>query len=207
MAPAAAATPALMPPGNAMGATVREAVGVFKQPEELQGAIDTLLSSGFHRAALSLLASEHAVTEKLGHVYGRPASIADDESIPRTAYVSPEAVGGAEGAVIGALTYVGAVAATGAIVASGGTLAALIVATTLAGGAGALIGSVLAGLIGDQHAHHIQEQLEHGGLLLWVRTWNETDEQRAAKILRSHGAVGVHIHEFPLPFSDVAQPG
>ena len=49
--------------------TVREAVGVFNRAEELQHAIDELLSSGFHRAELSLLASEQAVEEKLGHRY------------------------------------------------------------------------------------------------------------------------------------------
>ena len=38
-------------------------------PRSLQSAIDELLSSGFHRAELSLLASEHAVVEKLGHQY------------------------------------------------------------------------------------------------------------------------------------------
>jgi hypothetical protein len=47
--------------------TVREAVGVFNRPGDLQVAIDELLSSGFDRAELSLLASEHAVEEKLGH--------------------------------------------------------------------------------------------------------------------------------------------
>jgi hypothetical protein len=176
---------------------VREAVGVFKRPGDLQGAIDTLLSSGFHRASLSLLASEHAVQQKLGHRYGHVAALADDDSIPRTAYVSPEAVGGAEGAAIGALTYVGAVAATGAVVASGGTLAALLVAATLAGGTGALVGSILAKFIGDHHGRHLQEQLEHGGLLLWVRTWNEEDERKVVKILRSHQAVGVHVHGLP----------
>jgi len=41
--------------------TVREAVGVFNRSEDLQDAIDELLSSGFDRAELSLLASEHAV--------------------------------------------------------------------------------------------------------------------------------------------------
>jgi hypothetical protein len=50
---------------------VREAVGVFSRPGELQDAIDGLLSSGFHRAELSLLASEHAVEEKLGHRYAK----------------------------------------------------------------------------------------------------------------------------------------
>ena len=46
--------------------TIREAVGVFASENDLQAAIDELLSSGFHRAELSLLASEEAVNEKLG---------------------------------------------------------------------------------------------------------------------------------------------
>jgi hypothetical protein len=187
------------------GAMVREAVGVFKRPADLQGAIDTLLSSGFHRASLSLLASEHAVRQKLTHWYGQVSALADDASIPRVAYTSPEAIGGAEGAVIGALMYVGAVAATGVVVASGGTLAALIVATTVAGGTGALVGSVLGKFIGDHHARRLQEQLEHGGLLLWVRTWDEDDERKAMKILKSHGAAGVHVHGLPAP-SNISPP-
>ena len=48
---------------------VREAVGVFSRAEELEDAIDDLLSSGFHCAELSPLASAHAVEEKLGHRY------------------------------------------------------------------------------------------------------------------------------------------
>ena len=52
---------------------LNEAVGVFKAAEALQEAIDDLLSSGFDRADLSLLASEHAVEEKLGHKYQKVA--------------------------------------------------------------------------------------------------------------------------------------
>jgi hypothetical protein len=124
--------------------TVREAVGVFHSAEELQAAIDELLRSGFHRAELSLLASEDAVDQKLGHRYRKVSSLADDPIIPRAAYVSPEAIGGAEGGLIGVLMYVGAVAAAGAIVASGGTLTAAILGAALTGGAGGLIGSLLA---------------------------------------------------------------
>ena len=112
---------------NQQPLTVREAVGVFKSAENLQAAIDDLLQSGFHRAELSLLASEQAVEEKLGHQYRKVSSFADDPLIPRAAYVSPEAIGGAEGGLIGVLMYVGAMAAAGAIVASGGTLTAVIV--------------------------------------------------------------------------------
>jgi hypothetical protein len=135
--------------------TVREAVGVFNRPEDLQAAIDELLSSGFDRAELSLLASEHAVEEKLGHRYERVSALADDPTIPREAYVSTEAIGGAEGGLIGGLMYVGAAAAAGAIVISGGTLATAIGATAMAGGAGGLIGSILAKWVGDHHSHYL----------------------------------------------------
>ena len=176
---------------------VREAVGIFKRPEDLQDAIDLLLSSGFHRSALSLLAGEHAVAEKLGHLYTRVQPLADNETVPRAVYVSPEAIGGAEGAVIGSLMYVGAVAATGAVVASGGSIAALLAATALSGGATALLGSILATVIGKRHAHHLQQQVERGGLLLWVRTPDGEDERKATRILRSYGASGVHVHGLP----------
>jgi hypothetical protein len=172
----------------------REAVGIFHDPEALQGAIDELLSSGFHRAELSLLASEHAVEEKLGHRYERVRDLADAASTPRAAYVSTEAIGDAEGALIGGLMYVGATVATGAIVASGGTFAAAIAAAALAGGAGGLIGSVLAKWVGEHHAHYLQEQVEHGGLLLWVRTWTSLDEVRAVQILNKYAAQNVHLH-------------
>jgi hypothetical protein len=176
---------------------VREAVGVFGRPEELQDAIDELLSSGFDRAELSLLASEHAVEEKLGHRYQKVSSLADDPTIPRAAYVSSEAIGGAEGGLIGGLMYVGAAAAAGAIVASGGTLATAIAATALAGGAGGLIGSILAKWVGNHHARYLQDQMNHGGLLLWVRTWTAEDEKRAVGILRKHSASGAHVHALP----------
>src|SRR5689334_568814 len=106
--------------------TVREAVGVFGRSEDLQAAIDELLSSGFHRAELSLLASEHAVVEKLHQRYEKVTALADNPTVPRVAYVSTEAIGDAEGGLIGGLIYVGAMAAAGAVVASGGTLAAAI---------------------------------------------------------------------------------
>jgi hypothetical protein len=35
--------------------------------------------------------------------------------------------------------------------------------------------------IGDHHAHYLQEQMEHGGLLLWVRTWDAEEESALSK--------------------------
>lgn len=177
--------------------TVREVVGVFHSADGLQAAIDELLQSGFHRAELSLLASEDTVDKKLGHHYRKVSSLADDPIIPRAAYVSPEAIAGAEGGLIGVLLYVGAVAAAGAIVASGGTLTAAILGAALTGGAGGLIGSLLARWVGEEHGRHLQDQVDRGGLLLWVRTWDAGDEERAMRILKSHSGDQVHVHALP----------
>ena len=177
---------------------VREVVGIFQTAEDLQAAIDDLLSSGFDRAELSLIAGEHAVEKKLGHAYCRATLMADDVTIPRTAYVSTEAIGDAQGGLIGGLVYVGAVVAAGAVVVSGGTFAAAIAAAAVAGGAGGMIGSVLAKWVGHHHSLYLEQQLQQGGLLLWVRSRDLADETRALEILRAHAGDEVHVHEAPL---------
>lgn len=68
----------------------REAVGIFHEAAALDAARDELLGAGFDRADLSLLASERAVEEKLGHRYERTSALADDPAAPRAAYVSTE---------------------------------------------------------------------------------------------------------------------
>ena len=176
------------PPG------LREAVGYFTTAAALQEAIDELLTSGFNRAELSLLASEDAVKKKLGHIYGSVEEIEDDDQIPRSAYISRESVAAGEAALIGTPLYIAATLALGVILASGGTLAAAMAGAAAAGGAGGIAGSVLAALLGNERAKLVEEQLDHGGLLLWVRTWNDADEKRASDIMARHSGHDVHIH-------------
>jgi len=177
--------------------TVREAVGVFDSAETLQDAIDELLSSGFNRSELSLLASDSAVEAKLGRKYRKSSELEDDVRTPRTAYVSTESIGDAEGAVIGGLMYVGAGVLMGPVAFAGGTLPAIITAAAFGAGAGGLIGTILAQLLGDHHSRHLQEQLEHGGLLLWVRARDAENEKRAIEILAKHSGRDVHVHALP----------
>ncbi|ATQ67248.1 MULTISPECIES: hypothetical protein [Methylosinus] len=185
-----------MPSENDSG-DVREAVGVFDTADALQAAIDELQTSGFDRADISLMTSEHVVEEKLGHRYKKVSEMEDDANVPRTFYVAPESIGEAQGALVGGLFYVGAVGAAGLILASGGTMAAAILAATAAGGAGGVIGAVLGKLIGDRHAQTLQEQLDRGGLLLWVRAWDEDHEKRALDIMTRHSGHDVHVHGSP----------
>lgn len=181
--------------------TIREAVGLFDDAEALEAAVDELESSGFDHAAINLLAGKRTVDKKLGHRFAKTADLEDDPDVPRTAYVARESVGDAEGALIGGLTYVGAVAANGAIIASGGAIAAAIIAAVMLGGAGALVGSVLADIVGHHHAAVLKEHLDHGGLLLWVRTDGEEKERRAMDILTRHSGRDVHVHDLPHPGS------
>lgn len=177
--------------------TVREVVGIFNRSDELQNAIDELLGSGFHRTELSLPASEHAVVKKLGHPYEKTSELADNSHVPRAAYVSTAIVGGAKGAMIGALMYVSATAVGGIIFASGGTVEAIIYAMVLAGCAGGLFGIILALWIGHNHAQYLHEQIDHGGLLLWVRTRDAEKEKRAIHVLTRHSGRDVHLHTLP----------
>ncbi len=132
--------------------------------------------------------------DKLGHIYEAAAAAEDDLDAPRTAYVSPESIGDAEGGIIGILTYIPATLTAGAIVASGGTLAAAASATAIAGGAGAMVGVLLAVGIGESHAKFLRDQMERGGLLLWVLTPTKNKEDRAKAVLAKHSAHDVHIH-------------
>jgi len=187
-------------------ATIREAVGVFHDPDMLQEAIDELLSSGFDRAELSLLAGEHAIEEKLHDRYRKVAELEDDPRVPRTAYISLESIGDAEGGLIGGLMYIGAVVAGGAVVASGGTLAGAFLAAAMAGGAGGLFGSALAKLIDYHHADYLQGQLDKGGLVLWVHVRDPEHEQRAKRILERHSGEDVHVHDLSAEAYVAASP-
>ena len=50
-----------------------------------------------------------------------------------------------------------------------------------------------------RHAEWLQEQLDRGGILLWVRTPTAEDERKAMEVLTRYSAHDVHIHEIPAP--------
>lgn len=176
---------------------VREAVAVFDDADSLEAAANELMSSGFDRSKLSLIASHKAVEAKLGHMYSRVEDVEDDPNTPTRAFVGAETYGNAKVGLAGALIYVPAVTAAGAVVASGGILAAVIGATAVAGGAGAMIGGLLSHFLAAHHAEYLQEQIDRGGLLLWVRTETPEKEQKATQILKKHSAHDVHVHGLP----------
>jgi hypothetical protein len=177
--------------------TVREAVGVFHEWQDLQAAVDELLANGFDRSEMSLLAGERAVEEKLGHLYEKVSDLEDDPNVPRIAFIGRDSLTEAKTFAISGLGYVGAVAAVGTVVASGGTLAAVIGAAAAAGLGGAGIGSLISRALGRERAESLASQMRKGGLLLWVRLRDAEHEGRAVDILSRHRGADVHVHALP----------
>ena len=173
---------------------VTEAVAVFHDVSDLDAAVEELRAAGFDKDDISLLATEQAVKRKLGHRYERVEELEDDPGAPRVAYRTRASLGESEDRLIGSLTYLPAVVAAGTVVASAGVVAAAVTGTAIAG---ALIGTVLSHWLDQSHAEHLQEQLDRGGLLLWVRTPDPETQQRALAILTRHSAHDVHIHRLP----------
>jgi hypothetical protein len=177
---------------------VREAVGVFHDPEMLQAAIDDLQRHGFMRHEISVLAGESAIRDKLGHLYKHVQEAEDDPSAPRVMFISSEEMAVAKGAAVSIPLYIAAATAAGMVVASGGLLLDAIIFAAGAGAVGAGIGSMLATFIAKQRAEYLQEQLERGGLLLWVHLRSPRLENLAEKILLEHSAQDVHVHDIPV---------
>jgi hypothetical protein len=80
---------------------------------------------------------------------------------------------------------------------SAGTLLGAIAAAAVAGGAGGLVGAALARFIGHEHAKHLDQHLQRGGLLMWVRARDPEHANTAVEILQRHAADDVHLHDIP----------
>src|SRR5689334_16105151 len=148
-------------------ATVREAVAVLQDVGALEAAVAALRAAGFAEGDVSLLAGRDAVESKLGHMYRRVEELEDDPAAPRTAFVALENLGDREDRVVSSLTVLPTLIAAGTVVASAGAVAAAVVGTAVAG---ATLGTVLSHFMNKSQADWLQEQLDRGGLLLWVRT-------------------------------------
>lgn len=171
-----------------MSDRIREVVAVFDDAEALEDAVVELETHGFDRAAFSLLASEHAVESKLGRRYQRVEEVEDEPRAPRETFFSRVSRLEAEYGLAPALGLVAAVAV--GLGSTGITLPILIAA-----GGGAAIGAALGRVIHQHHAEVLQEQLERGGILLWVNVRNAAEERSATTVLEAHGARHVHAHD------------
>lgn len=173
---------------------VPEAVGVFDTFEALQAAFYDLRSVGFHHSDISLLGSQQVLEEKLGKAYWRAPDLEDDPRAPRAHFVSEEAIGELEGAIAGGFFFVGSYIAMAAMLTPASTLAASIAAIAIGGGPSAVIGTLLARRAAQHHKDYYENQIRHGGILMWVRCRDAEHEELAVKVMKGHSGRDVHVH-------------
>lgn len=177
--------------------TVREAVGIFHNAASLRGAIEELLLSGFKYDEIGLLASEQVVEQSLGDMYVRTNEAAESPDAPAMAFVRREALGDAARTHSGGLFFVGTAGTSAGLVASSALLGgALLPAVGAIVGVG-LVGALVASFIHQSDAEYLQQQIDEGHMLLFVRAEPER-EQEAMQILKRHSGLDVKIYEVPV---------
>lgn len=174
---------------------VREVVAVFHDAGTLEAAVDDLDRAGFAQTSLSIMADAKAVAEKLGHRFEPVEDMEDDPNIPRRTFVGKADRSVEESAAIGLPLYVGAMAGAAAVVASGGAAAMAVLAAVAGGAVGGGFGALLARSIGKAEAERLEDNIQNGGILLWVAVSDAAAEARAIEVLKTAGGTDVHAHE------------
>jgi hypothetical protein len=183
----------------------REAVGTFHFEAALEAAVSELASAGWDRARLSILAAESVLAPHLP-VSESTTAAADDPQAPRGAVVSDtdmrqgRTLASSMAGVIAALGAAGAVVVTG-----GGALAAVVGAAAVGGGVTAAAHAA-GRWLNDRREKFLEEQIERGGILLWVALRDPGEDRQATDILRRHGAADVHVHEIDVEAAHAPLP-
>ena len=168
----------------------REAVAVFNDEKSLNAAVDELLQAGVPQEDLSLLADSARVQS--GAV--TTEELEDKDGVERKAYVSSDSRVEGMAAMVGVPAYV-AGAGAAAIVATGGAALIPTIAVVCGSGlTGGALGLVFARAFGRRHAERIQQQIQDGGLILWVHAADPAKDGKIVDILKRHSARDVHFH-------------
>lgn len=159
-------------------------VGMFDNLTDANGAVRELVTMGWSRDDISLVAGDPE-----GKYSAETRTLSDEMSATATGASTGAVLGGLGGLLVG----LGALAIPGV----GPLIAAGPLATTLLGAgvgaaAGGLLGVLIDAGIPEEQAHYYAEGVRRGGILVSVKT--EDDEMlidRAVNILNRHKAVDV----------------
>lgn len=175
--------------------TIREAIGIFFDPGHVKAALKELQEAGFKHDEIGLLAGEYTVEKSLGELYTRTNSYSDTSDIPETAFVKKEALGDTFRSLAGGLVFTGATTAMGVAVISAGVFGGAVLAAVTGAVAVAGVGVLIGSLIHQSDAEYLEEQVDEGHLLLFVRVHGEAEEKKAVAILARHSGFDARVHE------------
>lgn len=165
---------------------VREVIGIFSTTDDLQRAIDELLAYGLDRNALGLLAAENTVKTQLKDIYIPADKLAEMMDGPRTAFVEKDSVGDTTHALLGQLYFIGTSTVAGAVVISAGVLGGAALAAAAGIAAVGAVGAAVGKVIQQSEAEYLQEHVDAGHLLLFVRVKDPAEEKKVKETLSKY---------------------
>ncbi|MFA5592259.1 MAG: hypothetical protein WC989_02980 [Micavibrio sp.] len=169
---------------------LKEVIGVFKDEADLQSAIRELEGASFPRHAISVLGPRGEVEKLFGSKTIPPEMAINVTDTPREAPSRPEEQTIGTAGLIGGCAYIGAM---GLALLTGGTSLPFILSAAATGAVGGgAAGVIVSGVLGGRYTRHIEEQIEEGGLPLWVSTGDMYQEEIAKHILVVNNAYNVH---------------
>lgn len=174
------------------GSKIREAVGLFRDPKEMQETIDELEISGFPRYEISVLEENESEQTLPREDYSSIEALEDNPDTPRRINITREDIGFVQGVILAAGIFFGVVFAIS--VAAVFNLSSPL-AVIIGGLIGLLCGAYIAKIFNDNYNRQLKQQVKNGGMLLWVNTPNQEKEAKACSILSKHHAQDVHVHE------------
>ena len=171
----------------------QEVVGIFKSTGDLQSAIRELENVSFTRQDISVMGGRGELERVFGTKTVSPHDALAHDDIPRQSPSRPEEQTIGVAGMIGGSAYVGAMAL--ALAAGAVTFPAIMSAAVIGGIGGGTLGAVLSRIMGGRYTRHMEEQIEKGGLLLWVRADTQHKIETAKQIMTAHNGYDVHVQK------------
>lgn len=185
----------------------REATAVFADEASLDRAVDALMQLGLRQEDMSVLAHSAHLSKTQS-----AEQIADSSKADTAAFTTPDSRTELETSLVGGPALLTGLGAALAITTAGAALIPAIVVTAGSALAGGGVGMIFARIFGHKHAAYINEQVNQGGVILWVHASKKEQDSSILKILTENGGKDAHIHVVSrqwgissIPFHD-AQP-
>jgi uncharacterized membrane protein len=155
-------------------------VGLMNTREEAWDVIQELVDKGFNRDDISMMSRDEDDRT-------RTYEGADTEGSTLEGAGKGAAIGGTAGLLIGIAAF--AIPGIGPVVAAG-PLATALTGLGIGAAAGGIIGALANIGVPEDEAHYYAEGVRRGGVLVTVNA-SEAQAERAAQIMRQHGAVDI----------------
>jgi hypothetical protein len=149
-------------------------VGIFTCRTDFDTAVEALLSRGFTRSDLSVLASHDSI----------------DAASPEGRSWKDRLIG-----LVGELKYEGPLVTAGLIAIAAGEVGAVIAGLIAAGVGGIALKELTGELTARPHSAEFARAIAAGSIVLWVDASDSGREELAMTLLREAGGANVHVHE------------